>query len=63
MHEYKNIIKSWQWRIKKAGLDQNAFCESIGIKAQMFSPWVTGRVEPTLCNFFKVEEKLKELGV
>lgn len=59
----KETIESWPWRIKKAGMNQGDFAESIGISPQLFSTYVNGKANPTLNRFDEIENALRELGV
>lgn len=56
-------IKTWGWRIKKAGYTQTAFAEAVGsYSAQMSGYCKHGKIPPTYM-YLEIEEKLKELGV
>lgn len=57
----KEIVKTWKWRICKSGTNQLKFSEKLGIKPSQLSYWINGKRNPSLDDFDKVEEFLKEL--
>jgi len=61
--EVNKTIGSWSWRIKKLGHSQKSFASLCGVHETSLSTYVTGTAVPTLINYHKVEDKLKELGV
>lgn len=61
--DYKEIIKSWAWRIKKSGCKRKDFCEGLGFDQSYMSGWINGKRIPSLENFQKVENALRDLGV
>jgi transcriptional regulator with XRE-family HTH domain len=60
---YEEIIKSWGWRLKKAGLNQMQFAKKAGVSQSAFSFWVNSARVPSIQNFQKVENALRDLGV
>lgn len=59
--QFQNNISDWSWRIKKTGHTQKSFAAICGVHQTLISSYVTGRSVPTLINYYKVEDKLKEL--
>tara|TARA_R110000850_G_scaffold139692_1_gene260945 strand:+ start:81 stop:293 length:213 start_codon:yes stop_codon:yes gene_type:complete len=58
------IIKSWKWRMLKAGYkSQSEFADELEISKQVLSNWLNGRNHPNLKTFIKIESLLKGLGV
>lgn len=56
-------IKSWRWRIAKAGMTQLAFCKVVSITPANLSLYLNGKKIPRPLTFEIIESKLKELGV
>lgn len=56
-------VKNWKWRIYKAELTQQKFCERFDIPPSQLSDWLNGRKEPKQSSIDKVELHLKSLGV
>ena len=61
--DYKEIIDSWAYRIKKAKHTQSTFAQTLGMTQAALSNWITGSRLPNLQNFQKVENALRDLGV
>lgn len=60
---HQDTIKTWKWRITKAGYKKGDFAAEIGIPRPMLSNYLHGRATPSLDRFDLIEDKLKELGV
>jgi hypothetical protein len=56
-------IKSWRWRIAKAGMTQLAFCEVVSVTPPNMSMYLNGKKKPRPLTFETIESKLQELGV
>lgn len=61
--DIRETIKSWQWRIVKAGYRQGSFADMLEIAPSLFSEYINGKKDPSLERFELIENKLKELGV
>lgn len=64
--EEKDVVKkmkTWRWRIAKAGMTQAEFCNGLGISAPNLSLYLNGKKVPRPLTFETIESKLKELGV
>lgn len=61
----KETIKTWRWRIVKAGFNVRKFSAlpGINIPASLFSEYLNGKKSPSLERFDLIEDKLKSLGV
>lgn len=57
----QEIVKSWFWRIKRAGHTQASFCQTIQVSKSAMSQYINGKQDPSLKTFNKIENKLKEL--
>jgi predicted transcriptional regulator len=60
---YEEIIKSWKWRIVKAGHKQSSFARLVGASEAVMSTYILRKVTPMADTFCKIENKLRELGV
>lgn len=59
------VVKSWKWRIHKAGFRIGEFCETLDppmIQTQL-SRYMSGKISPSLSVFDRIEGKLRDLGV
>ena len=56
-------IKTWRWRIAKAGLTQNEFCNIVDVTPANLSLYLSCKVNPRPLTFEKIESKLKSMGV
>lgn len=62
--EMRKIIKSWRWRIARAGMTEKKFSEDHAkVDRSMMSRYLTGNVVPTPLTFTRIEDALKSLGV
>ncbi len=59
----REIIKSWKWRIVKAGYRSGEFAALLGIHASLMSNYLNEKQNPSLGKFDLIEQKLRELGV
>lgn len=59
----KETIKTWKWRITKAGLSQQEFAKQVSIAPSILSQYITGNATPLIDRFDEIEGKLQELGV
>lgn len=59
----KETIKTWKWRIIKAGFKLQDFAAAVEIPQGQISNYCAGRIVPSLERFDIIEGKLKELGV
>jgi transcriptional regulator with XRE-family HTH domain len=59
----KETIKTWKWRIVKAGHNGITFAELLGIAPSVLSEYMSGKKSPSLERYDHIEGKLKELGV
>lgn len=59
----QEAVRSWKWRIHKAGLRIGEFCNQIDMQPQQLSRYMSGKICPTLDTFDRIEGKLKDLGV
>tara|TARA_R110000851_G_scaffold311291_1_gene471411 strand:+ start:383 stop:571 length:189 start_codon:yes stop_codon:yes gene_type:complete len=59
----KETVKSWKWRIPKAGFNQTNFSEAHKLGRSNLNDYINGRVNPTIDTFDKIEGILTELGV
>ena len=59
----KEIVKSWKWRIVKAGLNVGDFSEQIGVARSAMSEYLNGKKSPSLERFDRIENKLRDMGV
>jgi transcriptional regulator with XRE-family HTH domain len=50
-------------KLKKAGLNQMQFAKEAGVSQSAFSFWVNSARVPSIQNFQKVENALRDLGV
>lgn len=57
----RETIKTWQWRIKRVGLNMGAFADQAGVKLALLSHYTNGRADPPSSKFDIIEGKLKEL--
>lgn len=57
------MIKSWSWRIKKAGLTQKEFAGRIGLAQSQISDYCAGKISPNIKQVIKIETALKDMGV
>lgn len=66
MESGKEIIKTWKWRILKAGYKTIAdFCNDVEppIMHQQLGRYLSGKISPTVTTFDRIEGKLREKGV
>jgi transcriptional regulator with XRE-family HTH domain len=56
-------IKSWRWRIAKAGLTEGAFAARVKMTKCYFSMIMNGKHRPRALKITKVEQELEKLGV
>lgn len=62
--QVEKTIKSWRWRIAKAGLTQRDFCKLVdGVTESNMSQYILLQKKPRPLTFSRIEEKLEELGV
>lgn len=59
----REVIASWKWRVVKAGYSQKRFALLLGISPSLFSEYTTGKKDPSVERFERIEDKLKQLGV
>lgn len=59
----KETIKSWGWRIKKAGYNQSTFADEYEMSRSALSEYIAGKKDPSLKRFSFIESTLKDLGV
>jgi DNA-binding XRE family transcriptional regulator len=59
--DIKNIIKSWKWRIVRAGSTQQEVAEKVGISRVHLNTCISGTASPSLEVFQKIETMIKEL--
>jgi hypothetical protein len=57
------IIKSWRWRIAKAGHKMGSFCVLINIAPSALSEYQSFKKSPSLKRFNLIEQTLKDMGV
>lgn len=56
--QIKSIIKTWKWRIKRAGMRQSDVAEKLGISSATLSLILNGKIDPRISLFDRVEEIL-----
>lgn len=59
--DYKETIKSWRWRIQRAGFNQTSFAKHVGISAPMLSRYISGEQNIFMETFTEIENALREL--
>lgn len=57
----KQIIKSWPWRIARAGHNQKTFSAKCGVHETSLSTYIKGKTVPTFVNFNKIEDTLLDI--
>lgn len=69
MEKHKNklnvreTMKSWGWRIKKAGMNLTTFGDTVEISQPMLGAYVNGTKTPNVMRYEMIENKLRDLGV
>ena len=65
MEQTQEAVKSWKWRIHKAGFRIGEFCDALDppMQPQQLSRYMSGKISPSLSVFDRIEGKLKDLGV
>lgn len=59
---YKETIKNWPWRIKKAGLTQSEMSAMAGVAQSTLTNYIKGKITPSLHRYEKIEAILKSRG-
>lgn len=59
--DIKEIIKSWKWRIVKAGSTQQEIADKVGITRVHLNTCISGKAKPSLEVFDNVESALRVL--
>jgi len=59
----EETIKTWRWRIVKAGFKISEFAATIGVQPARMTGYMSGKVRPRSDIFDKIEGKLKEHDV
>jgi predicted transcriptional regulator len=59
--DYKEIIRSWKWRIVKTGHNQTSFANEIDILQSHLSEYLSFKRNVGIERFFRIENKLREL--
>ena len=57
----QDIVKTWRWRITRAGYTQDRLCQELQVSRSGLSQYLCGKQEPSLKMFDKIEGKLREL--
>lgn len=60
---YEDTVKTWRWRIAKAGVTMTAFAKEIDLHPSQLSFYINLRRIPNAKLFLKIESKLLEMGV
>lgn len=58
--DIKETIKSWRWRIVRAGHNGKTFSELIGISNVALSEYISGKKKPSLDRFDMIEKTILE---
>lgn len=59
--DIKEIIKSWKWRIVKAGTTQQEIADEVGVSRVHLNTCISGAATPSIKVFHNVESALKQL--
>ena len=54
-------IKDWRWRIVRAGHTQASFCADLNLSKAAMSEYLSGKKDPSIKTFNKIEKRLKIL--
>lgn len=57
----EEIIKSWDWRIRRVGMNQSTFSVHVGIDQTSMNLYIKGRRKPSLARFEKIENELSAM--
>lgn len=57
----KETIESWKWRIVRVGHTQASFCDSLQVSRAGMSEYLSGKKDPSIKMFNKIESRLKGL--
>lgn len=57
----EEIIKSWDWRIRRVGRNQSTFSAHVGVDQTSLSLYIKGRRKPSLANLEKIENALSAM--
>lgn len=57
----RDTIKSWKWRIVRAGHSQMSFAVLINVSVPALSGYINGNITPSIERFELIEGKLREL--
>ena len=59
----KETVKTWKWRAHKADLNQSKLAFDLSISPSALSEYISGKKNPSMATFDKIEGYLKGLGV
>ena len=59
--QINETIKSWRWRIVRVEMSQDSFCDTIQVSRAALSNYISGKKDPSLKSYQKIEGKLLEL--
>jgi len=59
--DINEIIKSWKWRIVKAGSTQQEIADNVGITRVHLNTCISGKATPSIKVFGEVESTIKYL--
>ena len=57
----KEIIKSWKWRIVRAGLTQKSLAAEAGVSRVFLNTCISGKANPSVETFDNIESALRVL--
>lgn len=59
--DIKGIIKTWGWRLVRAGYSKRDFSAFVGVSYPQLASYINGKVTPLVGTVEKIEKGLRDL--
>ena len=61
MEDWKEVIKSWRWRIMRSGKTARSFSRLVGVSQSSLSMYFSGKRTPKIQTYMRIEKSICDL--